>query len=83
MPPNPSTGRTVYVSDPRNLSSSFRRLDFILRDNRVQKDANYQRYYEKPTLKRQRIRSEVHRARFKAGIQILVGTVKRMRSLGI
>ena len=81
-------GRTVRIGADEGksvarFSQAFSQLNRVLRDNKVRADMIYQRYYEKPTAKRTRLRSERHRARFNAAITKLVNIVKQMKARGV
>ena len=81
-------GRTVRIGADEGksvarFSQAFSQLNRVLRNNKVRADMTYQRYYEKPTAKRTRLRSERHRARFNAAITKLVNIVKQMKARGV
>ncbi|KAL8966223.1 MAG: hypothetical protein Q9197_006109 [Variospora fuerteventurae] len=80
----PSLGRTVEVIPERgmDLGRALKSLDVNCAVNNVRKDANKQRYYERPGLKRKRLHSERWRRRFKIGFKAVVAKVKSMRRKG-
>ncbi|KAL8649761.1 MAG: hypothetical protein Q9210_004210 [Variospora velana] len=80
----PSLGRTVEVIPDRgmDLGRALKSLDINCALNNVRKDANKQRYYERPGLKRKRLHSERWRRRFKVGFKAVVAKVKSMRRKG-
>ncbi|KTW26193.1 hypothetical protein T552_03085 [Pneumocystis carinii B80] len=77
---NRAASREVKNQD---IASSWRSLDILLKQNNVRRDERMGRFYEKPTKKRNRLRSERHRKRFKASIRRLVSIVKEMKHKGI
>ncbi|KAL9018239.1 MAG: hypothetical protein Q9185_004453 [Variospora sp. 1 TL-2023] len=80
----PSLGRTVEVIPDRgmDLGRALKSLDVNCALNNVRKDANKQRYYERPGLKRKRLHSERWRRRFRIGFKAVVAKVKSMRRKG-
>jgi small subunit ribosomal protein MRP21 len=77
---NSTTGRIIQVETERGVdpATAFRRLAMRLAQNNVRKDAQRQRFYERPGLKRKRLKSERWRKRFKEAFQ---GTVARVVGL--
>ncbi|EPX75215.1 ribosomal protein subunit Mrp21 [Schizosaccharomyces octosporus yFS286] len=73
-------GACVTVGN--SLTKAFRQVDRICMRNNVPRQFKNQRYYEKPSEKRSRLRSEAHRAKFRAGIIRLVNLAKNMRRWG-
>lgn len=84
MKPRPSLGRTVEVIPDRgmDLGRALRSLDINCAVNSVRRDAYKQRFYERPGLKRKRLKSERWRRRFKIGFKAVVAKVKAMRRKG-
>ncbi|KAL8831022.1 MAG: hypothetical protein Q9170_005472 [Blastenia crenularia] len=80
----PSLGRTVLVMPERgmDLGRALRSLDINCNVNNVRKDAREQKYYERPGLKRKRLKGERWRKRFKVGFKAVVAKVKTMRRKG-
>ncbi|KAI4178341.1 MAG: hypothetical protein LQ346_007484 [Caloplaca aetnensis] len=80
----PSLGRTVEILPDRgmDLGRAMRMLDINCNINNVRRDAQRQRYYERPGLKRKRLKSERWRRRFKIGFKAIVAKVKSMRRKG-
>lgn len=80
----PSLGRTIELNAAKgvDLGRALTRLGQLTRQNRIQQDRKSQRFYERPGLKRKRLRSERYRARFKAGFLATVEKVKAMRRMG-
>lgn len=80
----PSLGRTIELNAAKgvDLGRALTRLGQLTRQNRIQQDRKSQRFYERPGLKRKRLRSERYRARFKAGFLATVEKVKAMRRKG-
>ncbi|KAG5518841.1 hypothetical protein PMAC_002371 [Pneumocystis sp. 'macacae'] len=73
--------RRAASRDVRNqdVISSWKSLDILLKQNNVRREEKLGRFYEKPTRKRNRLRSERHRKRFRANIRYLVSIVKEMK----
>lgn len=74
----PSTGRTVHISGGVNPARAFAMLNQRVIGNRVQTIFNRQRFYERPGLKKKRLRMSRWRSRFKTGFQ---STVVRVQEL--
>ncbi|EEB08989.1 ribosomal protein subunit Mrp21 [Schizosaccharomyces japonicus yFS275] len=81
MAPKYDLGATVSVR--RSLSQTFSQLEALCARNNVRRQFYAQRFYEKPTARRSRLRSERHRARFRAGIIRLVKMAKELRKWGL
>ncbi|CAG8499225.1 1167_t:CDS:2 [Acaulospora morrowiae] len=75
---SPTAGRTVNVSG--NATIGYRRLWSILNANKIRQEVRRGRYYEKPTIRRKRIRREISEARFKEAIKKKVNTVLQMKA---
>ena len=80
----PSLGRTIEVDTARgrHLGRALKMLQVQCNINNVMRDHAAQRFYERPGLKRKRLKSERWRARFKAGFHAMVEKVKAMRRKG-
>ncbi|RYP70674.1 hypothetical protein DL771_005278 [Monosporascus sp. 5C6A] len=74
----PRLGRTVHVSMNVDVARSFKILAIQVAQNRIRQDFQYQRFHERPGLKRKRLKSERWRKRFKKGFK---ETVRRVREL--
>lgn len=81
---NPSVGRSVEVDPAKgvNLIQGFARLEAIVVQNGVRRDFARQRFYERPGLKRKRLKGERWRRRFKTGFRAVVDKVETMRRQG-
>ena len=75
-------GRAQPVKQGQALWQAMRYLDINLASNRVRADLNYQRFHERPGLKRKRLKSQRWRRRFKEGFKAMVSKVQRMRNQG-
>ncbi|CAG8674920.1 2515_t:CDS:10, partial [Acaulospora morrowiae] len=73
-----TAGRTVNVSG--SAAMGYRRLWSILNANKIRQEVRRGRYYEKPTIRRKRIRREISEARFKEAIKKKVNTVLQMKA---
>ncbi|KAG5440404.1 hypothetical protein PCK2_000537 [Pneumocystis canis] len=67
----------------QDIISAWKSLDILLKQNNVRREERIGRFYEKPTKKKNRLRSERHRKRFKASIRHLVSIVKEMKRKGM
>jgi len=74
----PRTGRTVHVNKNTDVARSFKMLAVQVAQNRIRQEFQYQRYHERPGMKRKRLASERWRKRFKRGFK---ETVRRVREL--
>ncbi|RYP57893.1 hypothetical protein DL769_009225 [Monosporascus sp. CRB-8-3] len=74
----PRLGRTVHVSKNVDVARSFKILAIQVAQNRIRQDFQYQRFHERPGLKRKRLKSERWQKRFKRGFK---ETVRRVREL--
>jgi len=80
----PTLGRTVHVDKDRGLdvARAFRTMEIQVARNAVRRDFNKQRFYERPGMKRKRLKSERWRKRFKESFQAAVKRVLKMRKQG-
>ncbi|KAK0714716.1 hypothetical protein B0H67DRAFT_578886 [Lasiosphaeris hirsuta] len=78
----PSTGRTVLVTGSSDVGRSFRTLEMLCKRNRVSREANMQRFHERPALKRKRQKRERWRARFQQGVRATISRVMQLRAQG-
>lgn len=80
----PSLGRAVEVFPDRgmDLGRALKSLEVSCALNNVRRDANRQKFYERPGQKRKRLKSERWRRRFKIGFKAVVAKVKSMRRKG-
>ncbi|KAL8710792.1 MAG: hypothetical protein Q9225_007224 [Loekoesia sp. 1 TL-2023] len=80
----PSLGRTVEVIPERglDLGRALRSLEINCNVNNVKADSHKQRFYERPGLKRKRLKSVRWRRTFKIGFKAVVAKVKAMRRKG-
>lgn len=81
---SPRVGRTIEINLKRGLDlpRALRKLGFQCIENNVRRDQLNQRYYERPGMKRKRLKRERWRARFKLGFKALVQKVQAMRRKG-
>ena len=79
-----TVGRTIAVAPERGIDvgRAFRMLDMRCAQNSVRRDFQRQRFYERPGLKRKRLKSERWRKRFKESFQKTVGLVVRLKGQG-
>ncbi|GES92727.1 hypothetical protein RCL_jg22012.t1 [Rhizophagus clarus] len=76
-----TAGRTVIVGN--NVMAGYRKLWTILNSNKIRQEVRRNRYYEKPFLKRQRIRMEIEQKKFKDAIRKKVQLVLQMKARGM
>jgi small subunit ribosomal protein S21 len=73
-----TAGRTVTVGN--NAMAGYRRLWTILNSNKIRQEVKRNRYYEKPFLKRQRVRFDFGQKKFKDVIRKKVQLVLQMKA---
>jgi hypothetical protein len=78
----PSTGRTVYVTPQIDVGRSFKLMEQLVGRNKIRSQFNYQRFHERPGLKRKRLKSLRWRKRFMAGFKAAVNRVKQLKKQG-
>ncbi|KAJ9056500.1 hypothetical protein DSO57_1032446 [Entomophthora muscae] len=74
-------GRSILVKE--DPVRSFHILHSVLKSNNVRKELALRRYYEKPTLKRRRLKMEANREAFKEAVGKKVGLVLKLKNRGI
>ncbi|KAK6353237.1 hypothetical protein TWF696_005215 [Orbilia brochopaga] len=84
LPPrlNSTAGRSIAVRGG-DVAGAFMQLKRICTENLIARDSNIQRFYERPGLKKKRIRRERFRRRFKESFKQMVNTVLEMKRQGI
>jgi small subunit ribosomal protein MRP21 len=78
----PSTGRSVHIGAGIDIGRGFKLLEQSCARNGVKRDANNQRFHERPGLKRKRLRRERWRRKFLEGFKATVGRVKQLKNQG-
>jgi small subunit ribosomal protein MRP21 len=80
----PTVGRTIQVQEERGIDvgRAFRMLEQRVAREKVRKHSQAQKFYERPGLKRKRLRSERWKRRFKAAFQETVRRVGELRGMG-
>ena len=81
---NSTTGRTIRLNPDRGVDAAraFRMLGMRLSQNSVRKDAQRQRFHERPGLRRKRLKSERWRKRFKEAFKGTVAKVVALKRQG-
>ena len=79
---NPSTGRSVKIGVGIDVGRAFKLLEQSCARNGVRREANTQRFHERPGLKRKRLRRERWRRKFMEGFKATVGRVKQLKNQG-
>ncbi|KAI9795048.1 MAG: hypothetical protein M1816_000070 [Peltula sp. TS41687] len=87
LPPlrlGPSLGRSVSIEHTggMELTRGLNLLKAKISQNQIKNDQMRQRFYERPGLKRKRLRSQRWRRKFMVGFRAMVGQVQHMRRQG-
>ncbi|OCF32644.1 ribosomal protein S21 [Kwoniella heveanensis CBS 569] len=77
-----STGRSIPVSRNGDFMTAYKRLQGLIRNSNLKKEARLTEYHEKPSVRRRRLISERHRRRFKEMVRTKVQQVISMRHRG-
>jgi len=72
----------VHIGAGIDVGRGFRLLEQSCARNGVRRDANSQRFHERPGLKRKRLRRERWRRKFMEGFKATVGRVKQLKNQG-
>jgi hypothetical protein len=78
----PTTGRTVYVTPQIDVGRGFKLMEQLVGRNKIKSTFNYQRFHERPGLKRKRLKSVRWRKRFMVGFRAAVNRVKQLKKQG-
>jgi small subunit ribosomal protein MRP21 len=78
----PSTGRTVHVRGNVDLARGFRLLHRAVTQNKIKRDERMARAYERPGLKRKRLKSERWAARFKYAFKSTIARAMELKGQG-
>jgi ribosomal protein S21 len=80
----PTTGRSIEIGNGPNtdLARCLRQLGGVVNREKIRLDSRNQRFYERPGLKRKRLRRERWRRKFKVGFGELLAKVQDMRRNG-
>ncbi|KAK6341765.1 hypothetical protein TWF730_001261 [Orbilia blumenaviensis] len=77
-----TAGRSISVRGG-DVAGAFLQLRRICGENSIARDASAQRFYERPGVKKKRLRRERFRRRFKESFKRMVSTVLEMKRQGI
>ncbi|EPS38790.1 hypothetical protein H072_7453 [Dactylellina haptotyla CBS 200.50] len=77
-----TAGRSITVRGG-DVAGAFLQLKRICTENSIARDAAAQRFYERPGLKKKRLKRERFRRRFKDSFKRMVTTVLEMKRQGI
>ncbi|KAK6331076.1 hypothetical protein TWF718_003263 [Orbilia javanica] len=77
-----TAGRSIGVRGG-DVAGAFMQLRRVCNENQIARDANAQRFYERPGVKKKRLRRERFRRRFKESFKRMVSTVLEMKRQGI
>ncbi|WWC63592.1 ribosomal protein S21 [Kwoniella dejecticola CBS 10117] len=80
FPTTVATGRSITVPRGGEFTSSYKRLQGLLRQSNLKKELRLQEFHEKPSVRRRRLISERHRRRFKEMVRTKVQQVVSMRN---
>ena len=72
-----TAGRTVTVGN--NAMAGYRKLWAILNLNKIRYQVKKNRYYEKPFLRRQRVKKEFEQRKFKDAVRKKVQLILQMK----
>ena len=80
----PTSGRSVAVDPARGmeLGKAMRRVDTMLRDNKVRRDFMKQRFHVRKGQVRKDLKRERWRRQFKESFSAAVGRVMKMQAQG-
>lgn len=78
----PSLGRIVEIDSKVDIGKSLSILKKLVRTQNIKNDQQRQRFYERPGVRRKRLRRERWRARFKENFHNAVEKIKAMRRMG-
>ncbi|WVQ95197.1 ribosomal protein S21 [Kwoniella sp. CBS 9459] len=76
------TGRSIPVTRNGEFMTAYKRLQGLIRNSNMKKEARLTEYHEKPSVRRRRLISERHRRRFKEMVRTKVQQVISMRHRG-
>ncbi|CAG8542328.1 107_t:CDS:2 [Funneliformis caledonium] len=76
-----TAGRTVKVGN--NAMAGYRKLWAILSFNKTRYQVKRNRYYEKPFLRRQRVKWEFEQKKFKDAVKKKIQLILQMKARGI
>ncbi|ORX98565.1 hypothetical protein K493DRAFT_5981 [Basidiobolus meristosporus CBS 931.73] len=77
-----SQGRSVAVHNG-NVMQAYRRLNNIIKDNNIRKELRQNEYYERPSVKKHRLRIERNRRLFQRIVAKKVALVMQMKNRGM
>ncbi|RVD90006.1 mitochondrial 37S ribosomal protein bS21m [Arthrobotrys flagrans] len=77
-----TAGRSIAVRGG-DVAGAFMQLRRVCAENSISRDAVAQRFYERPGIKKKRLRRERFRRRFKESFKRMVNTVLEMKRQGI
>ncbi|KAI1004381.1 hypothetical protein K3495_g3835 [Podosphaera aphanis] len=78
----PRSGRAIVVSERIDVAQAFKKMEMSCSRNRIRREANAQRFHERPGLKRKRLRRQRWRQRFTDGFKATVGRVEELWKQG-
>lgn len=78
----PPTGRTINVTSSVNPQRALAMLNRLTVQNRISKDANMQRFHERPALRRKRQWRERKERRFEQGVRAAIYRTMQLKKQG-
>lgn len=79
---SPSSGRCVIVTEKTDVMTAFKQMEVSCNRNRIRREANAQRFHERPGLKRKRLKQQRWRQRFLTGFKAVVNRVQELKRQG-
>lgn len=78
----PRLGRTVNVRTGQGLEQALGRLSTLVARNKVKQELISRKFYERPALKRKRLRRERKETRFAQGVRAAISRTMKLRQMG-
>ncbi|KAG9301628.1 hypothetical protein G9A89_016698 [Geosiphon pyriformis] len=75
-------GRSIAVRSGA-VMNAYKKLWSVLNANKIRREVMRNRYYEKPTVKRKRLKKESNRRRFKEAVAKKVAIIMKMKQRGL
>ncbi|CCU76998.1 Ribosomal protein S21 domain-containing protein [Blumeria hordei DH14] len=79
---SPSSGRCVIITEKTDVMTAFKQMEVSCNKNRIRREANAQRFHERPGLKRKRLKQQRWRQRFLTGFKAVVNRVQELKRQG-
>ncbi|KAK9480012.1 hypothetical protein V1514DRAFT_327116 [Lipomyces japonicus] len=79
---NSSAGRTLFVSDPRNLDGTMRQLEKLVTTAKIREVYHAQKKFEDPHIKRKRLRAKATFTKFSDSLHAMAKLFTKYRRMG-